>query len=146
MLALGAASYAAKEYAAGRLPDLSAETLLSEAVVNSGLVSLLPDLYDPIAKIVGAPQFSRYQTRSLSESLTGPTVGTLDDAAAAVQGAFQDGTSQKDISRLRRLLPGQNLFWLRRLVNAIEGEVGEAIGAEDATAQTLAERFTHTKE
>jgi hypothetical protein len=55
---------------------------------------------------------------------------------------FADGTlEQKDVERFRRLLPAQNLFYIRRLFNAIEGEVGEAIGAEGATTQDFTDRL-----
>jgi len=32
---------------------------------------------------------------------------------------------QADVHKLRRLMPGQNLFYVHRAINALEGEVAE---------------------
>lgn len=44
-------------------------------------------------------------------------------------GAISNGdVTESDMSKLRRLLPYQNLFYLRRLFNAIEEGANEAFG------------------
>jgi hypothetical protein len=146
MLSLGAFTYATKEWAAGREPDLSAARLIPEALNWSGVLAYLPDVYDPL---VGAPlnlpRLSRYQDRSASESFLGPTVGTFDEVLATAS-RFTDGTvTQKDLHKLRQLAPLQNLFYLRRAINALEGEAGEALGLEGADRANIIERVTRTE-
>jgi hypothetical protein len=150
MLTLGMMVYYAKEFAAGREPNLEPDRLVAEAFNWSGLMGFFPDLWDPIAAYSPEdeegenllPRFSRFKSRSPMESLLGPTFGTGLDTVLGSLSGFADGTlEQKDVERFRRLLPAQNLFYIRRLFNAIEGEVGEAIGAEGATTQDFTDRL-----
>lgn len=124
MLSLGALTYVTKEWSAGREPDLSPERVAAEALNWSGVLGFLPDLYDPlIGAPLNLPRLSRYQDRSASESFLGPTVGTFDEVLNTV-GRFTDGSvTDRDIHKLRQLLPLQNLFYLRRAINALEEQV-----------------------
>jgi hypothetical protein len=154
MLSLGMLVYYAKEFAAGREPDTSPERLTAEAFNWSGLMGILPDLWDPIAAYSPEgedgenilPRFSRFKSRSLFESLMGPTFGTGVDTVLGTAKAIANGEyEQKDIEKLRRLMPAQNLFYIRRLFNAIEGEMGEATGAEGATTEDFWDRVQKTE-
>ena len=154
MLSLGMMTYYVKEYAAGRQPDTDPERLIAEAFNWSGMMGFIPDLWDPIAAFSPEdeegenilPRFSRFKSRSPTESLMGPTFGTgLDTVAGALKGFLDGDLEQKDIERFRRLLPAQNLFYVRRLFNAIEGETGEMLGAEGATTRTFKQRLEEEK-
>jgi hypothetical protein len=151
MLSLGMLVYYAKEFAAGREPNVEPDRLVAEAFNWSGLMGIIPDLWDPIAAYSPEdedgenilPRFSRFKSRSPMESLLGPTFGTGLDTVLGSLGGFADGTlEQKDVERFRRLLPAQNLFYVRRLFNAIEGEMGEITGAEGATTEDFVDRIT----
>jgi hypothetical protein len=156
-LALGAMTYYAKEFAAGRKPkDLETEEgkmrLLAEALSWSGMLGYIPDLWDPIAASSGEdeegkshlPRFSRFESRSPWESALGPTVGTgTTFVANTVNDLLTGGVTAKDITHLRRMMPYQNIFYWRQLVNAIEGEAAEMIDAEGATTMDFADRLTH---
>jgi hypothetical protein len=156
-LALGAMTYYAKEFAAGRKPkDLDTEEgkwrLLAEALSWSGMLGYIPELWDPIAAASGAdeegkshlPRFSRFESRSPTESLLGPTFGTgIQSVMDTIDGLATGGVDAKDVTRVRRLLPFQNVFYWRKLVNAIEGEAAEMIDAEGATTMDFADRLTH---
>jgi hypothetical protein len=153
MLGLGAMTYMMKELAAGREPDLSAARVIPEALNWSGLMAYLPDYYDPfVAGPLHAPRLSRYSNRTPIETLLGPTVGTagqlvqtIPDITDSVPWADDgDGIAQDDLRKLRQLAPLQNLFYLRRIINALEGEAGQAIGAEGATNKSVMDRVTET--
>lgn len=143
MMALGAGVYYAKEFVAGREPSTAPGRLLAESFNWSGMMGPLPDLWDPIAGLhKDLPRFSRYQSRSPTESLFGPTFGTTIDTMYGTLAGMLDGSiTQDDLHRLRRLLPGQNLFYLNRLFTAIEGEVGEAAGLEGAREEDFVDRI-----
>jgi hypothetical protein len=130
MLSLGVARYYAKQVSSDQPIDNSPANLMREAVDGAGLTSYFVQPYDAVASITGMPRFSRFSDRSIAETLSGPSVGTINDLAMAAQG-FQDGMSKKDIHRIRKLLPYQNLFYIRRAINALEQETGEAVGASD---------------
>ncbi len=53
--------------------------------------------------------------------------------------------TQSDVHRIRQLLPLQNLFYLRRVINAVEGEAGQATNAKGATRKNFVERIAETK-
>lgn len=163
-LALGGMTYVAKEKAAGREPDLSVGRITSEALNWSGILGFLPDLYDPVAGLAHAPRLSRYQDRAPISTLLGPTFGTASELYTGVAGitapaasaaydmlgieAPEDlsgykGLSQKDIHAFRKLLPWQNHFAFRRAINAMEGEVGEALGARNAKQMSFVDRLKY---
>ncbi len=74
-------------------------------------------------------------------------MGALEEAYRTSAGiADLEGVSQKDIHAVRKtLVPLQNLFYLRRIINAIEGEIGEMVGAEGATTESFVDRITKTE-
>jgi len=140
MLALGAMTYFTKELAAGREPDLSPARVIPEALNWSGALAYMPDFYDPLAGLVHAPRLSRYTNRTPIETLLGPTLGTATEAYQTVSGITDLGITQRDIHRLRMMMPLQNVFYLRRIINALEGEAGELINAEGSVRKPVADR------
>lgn len=80
-------------------------------------------------KLFGLGGSSRYQSRSVYEALLGPTLGTGLETGVRVVGAAGRGDWQASDTRvLRRLVPWQNLFYLRRLFDQAEEGVNEAFG------------------
>lgn len=147
MLGLGALTYASKEVAAGRKPDLDSKSRLAMEAINwSGMLGFLPDMYDPLAVTVHLPRFSRYTDRVQIESLLGPSLGTATSAASTLQSMTDAEWKQSDLHKVRQLLPYQNVFYLRRLINAMEGEAGEFTGAEESTRKTVPERLVEMQE
>lgn len=138
LLTLGSMSYVTKELSSGRKPDLSVDRLIPEALNYSGVLGYLPDLWDPLAGMAHLPRFSRFADRSLTESIAGPTAGTLSSIADTVKGASSGQLKASDVHKFRQLLPFQNVFYLRTLVNALEGKTADALGAKDATGKDFA--------
>lgn len=70
---------------------------------------------------------SRFASRSVVESLLGPTFGSLLDttmrvagSAAAEAGDEKSGWTDADTRAMRRLLPYQNLFIFRQAIDKLE--------------------------
>jgi hypothetical protein len=154
MLTLGGMTYTLKELAAGRQPDLSPRRLSLEALNWSGVLGYLPDVWDPATTISmpkewrSAARFSQFKDVSVVQTWAGPTFGFATDTIAMLSGLSDtdNGLSQKDIHNLRKaLVPLQNVFYLRRIVNALEGEMGEALGAEGATSDEFVNRILKTE-
>jgi hypothetical protein len=141
MLALGGLTYYVKELAAGRQPDLSPHNLIPEAVQRSGVLTFLPDLYDPVAGAFHLPRFSKFQDLNPLETLAGATFGTGATALEVIRRMTKGNISAADIHKLRQLLPYQNLFYLTRLVNMLEGKTADAIGAKNAPGKSVGDYF-----
>lgn len=141
-LALGALVYASKQYVADR--DISDDPLvwMTEAVDRSGLTGWFYDVHNILEKatggavgvnrLIGGPPVSRFASRGAVGSILGPTLGTLDEivrATTGLSGITREGGQfrKADLRAMRRLLPFQNLFYLRWLFNR----------AQDGLAQEL---------
>jgi hypothetical protein len=150
MLALGGMAYYLKEIAAGNnKPDLSVGRLAGEMVDKSGLLGALPDLYSTLAPMAGLPTSSRYSNRTLSEALLGPAMGSVVRLGDTIHHMRTQGASAADIHTLRTMLPLQNVWYFRRLIDGVEGKVADLTNAKGATHQTfvqhmLADRTTGT--
>ncbi len=137
---LGALAYVVKEVAAGNnKPDLSPERVGAEMLDKSGFLGILPDMAQSLGTPFGMPSLSRFSNRSISESLVGPVAGTADSLAQTVAHIKGHGVSASDVHRIRMLLPFQNVWYARRLIDGIEGKAADALNATGATHQTFVE-------
>ncbi len=119
-IGLGMLAYATKAKLADRELSDDWEDWLGEGVDRSGLIGWLGDAYNIPAQAFGA-NTSRYASRSVVESLLGPTLGSTADlgvrAATDIgRGEFDQGT----VHAVRRLMPYQNLFWFSGAMNQAE--------------------------
>ena len=80
---------------------------------------------------LGGEELSRFSDRSLFSTVAGPTFGTLGEiySAQLPSKVLNGEVSEKDVHMLRRMLPGQNIFYLRRGINVLEEEAADAVGA-----------------
>lgn len=88
---------------------------------------------------------ARYSDRNVTSAFGGPAVSAFTDAYDVLFNRSANGLSAKDLQAIRRLLPLNNLWWLRRAINALEGETAEALGLPGATSDTFAGRALDTK-
>ena len=161
MIALGGMTYVSKQKAAGLEPDLALyevpglgiklpTRLMAEAMQWSGALAIVPDFWDPATLFMPEPlksaRFSRFKDNVPLGTLLGPTFGMATQVIEAANDATGAGGIKADnVHQFRKLWPAQNLFYTRRLVNALEGEFAELVGAEGATNQTFWDRVTETR-
>ncbi len=131
MLALGYMRYAAKQWTSDRPIETTPSVVMKEAIDGAGLTTYLAEPYDVFAGMTGLPRFSRYGDRSWVETMAGPNAGTITDLGSTVEDMTRDGISRRDIHKLRKLMPFQNLFYLRRAINALEDQTGDALGVPE---------------
>lgn len=143
-MALGTMTYAMKEIVRGEAPSSEPEKILAEAVDYSGVFALMAETNGIVEKatrgnvginaLTGNPPMSRYASRNFTGSILGPTIGTLEDVATVTGGigmqigSEPEGFTQRDLRALRRLLPYQNLWYTRNLLNYVEEQTAETIG------------------
>ena len=89
---------------------------------------------------VGVAPASRYGSRGGFASLLGPSVGRGEDAVNFVQRALDGELQDRDVHALRKLLPYNNLFWLRTVLDDFEDVAVEALDAEETALSDTRER------
>lgn len=122
------------------LPDNPAN-IIKSGVERSGLLGWYQEANSLSAKFSGgaADVFrlagadrpdSRYISRSVLGAFLGPTANKFEDLVRVTGTAANLDWSAADTRRLRKLVAGQNLFYIRRLLDDLEGGVNEAFGIE----------------
>ena len=145
MMAGGYLVHVLRQLAAGREPTTDPTAAAGEAFVESGLGGVLPDMVSPFARRFGLfGESARYSDRNVTSAIGGPAVGTFTDLYDVLYNRTAHGLSAADLQAIRRLMPMQNLWWMRRMINALEGETAEALGLPGATSQGFGERMAET--
>lgn len=137
MLMLGSVTYTLKEMVAGREPSTDPSVLVANGLDRSGLLGWLTDANNILEKgtrgrvglsaITGEP-ISRYQSRNIYGAFLGPTADAVADVFQISGAAFADDFKESDLRKARRLLPFQNLFYLRWLFNEVEQSTAKGAG------------------
>lgn len=132
-VALGSMTYGLKQYVADRPIENDPKKLIIESLDRSGAFGYFWDVNNMTEKftrgsvgvnaLAGASPMSRYASRNIAGALLGPSFGTVQDVWE-VGGATASGEfTERDVHKLRKLLPGQNLFYMRRLLNELEKDI-----------------------
>ena len=145
---LGMASASFKMWDSGRgeeLKDWTTEKWIAEGIDRSGVTGWLFEANNMIEKatrgnvgvsaLTGGKQMSRYASRNLSGALLGPTAGTLDLMSSATGSLSStiiedDDWRASDTHAMRKLLPYQNLFLFRQLLDSAEEGINSSVGAK----------------
>lgn len=99
-----------------------------DEINNSGLAKLSSGRLD-IYRLIGADRpMSRFEQRTTAAALLGPTWGKVEGLVGASGAAFRGEWSRSDTTRLRRMVPLQNLFYLRHAIGEAEAGVNDAFG------------------
>ena len=133
LVGMGMFSYYLKQNIAGReTSDDPAEWIL-EGIDRSGATGILAEIHNTVEKVssnsvglrsllgISAPA-SRFVSRSMAESILGPTFGSLLSTTVAASNALtsSDPMTDADVRALRRLLPLQNLSVIRGIERLAE--------------------------
>lgn len=143
-MGLGALTYSMKELVRGEKPSSDPAKIISEAVDYSGIFALMAETNGIVEKatrgnvginaLTGNPPMSRYASRNALGAIFGPTVGTVNDVFEVTGGIGMQigddpqGFTQRDMKALRRLVPYQNLWYTRNLLNYVEEQAAETMG------------------
>jgi hypothetical protein len=133
LVGMGMFSYYLKSNIAGRETSDDPAAWVIEGIDRSGAVGVIGEINNTIEKIssnsvgirpllgISAPA-SRFVSRSVSESLLGPTFGSLLSTTVAASNALtsKEPMTEADVRALRRLIPLQNLSILRGIERLAE--------------------------
>ena len=140
MVFLGSMVYAWKTKLAGKKISDDPRVWITEGIDRSGVTGWFFDVNNIVEKVtrgrvgvnalVGGPPMSRYASRNITGALLGPTFGMAQDLFQ-VSGALSTAEIKpSDVHAMRRLLPLQNVPYLRGLFNQLENGVNSALGTE----------------
>tara|TARA_R110002096_G_scaffold9077_3_gene36522 strand:- start:27 stop:3515 length:3489 start_codon:yes stop_codon:yes gene_type:complete len=138
LTSMGTMSYAFKQWDAGREISDDPATLIVEGIDRSGSLGAIMELNNTVEKLssgygglrpllgIDVPA-ARFASRSAVEAALGPTFGSLLDTTMRVgnAGLSEDDWSDSDTRALRRLLPGQNLTFVRQGLDKVEKSLGD---------------------
>lgn len=117
--------------------DLSPEKLLREGLDRSALLALAGEPINMFQKQGWLPgkTVSRYHSRGLVGNWVGPELGVADDLADTLISPLirklkdESNYTTKDALQILRLIPFQNLFYLRYLNEQVARQTAESLGA-----------------
>jgi len=111
-----------------------------EGIDRSGVLGILMEMNNTLEKVsannigfrpligIDAPA-SRYASRSALDSIVGPTFGLVGDSIKVMGAASnQFEWAPSDTRAIRRLIPGQNLSFLRNGFDVLEKEINSQLG------------------
>jgi hypothetical protein len=138
--ALGTLTYGLKQYTAGREIETEPEKLIIESLDRSGAFGYFWDVNNMVEKLTrgevgvnamaGASPMSRYVSRNAVGAALGPSFGTAQDIFQ-VSGALSTGEfTESDVRKVRKLLPAQNLFYMRWLLDSLEEKTAKELGVK----------------
>jgi len=145
MMAGGYLMHAVRQTMSGRVPDTDPAQAALDAWSESGLGGVLPDLMSPFGRRLGVWGAAKYSDSNMAATFGGPSAGTIQDTWQWLMSDSANGVSAKDLHKARRLLPFQNLWWARRAINAVEGELAEGLDLKGADHASVAERLMRTE-
>ena len=142
LVSMGTLSYVTKQKLANQPIETNGTKLALEVLDKSNLLGWTGELIFPALSQMGFKDLSRWSDRDPVETLGGPTAGTvaslferqypgrfgLSEVAHAMNPENRVLPFRRsDLHFGRRMIPGQNIFYMRRGVNALEDAVGDAL-------------------
>jgi hypothetical protein len=147
LTAMGTLSYVSKQTAAGQpIEPWDSPKFALEVLDKSNLMGWTSDYVFPSLWMMGMKNLSRWSDRDPVETIGGPTAGTLASLySKQLPAKFladtengEKGVSRADLHFMRRLAPGQNLWYARNGINALEDAVGDSF---ELPGKSNADRF-----
>jgi hypothetical protein len=147
LASMGTLSYVAKQTAAGQpIEPFDSPKFALEVLDKSNLMGWTGDYVFPSLWMMGMKSLSRWSDRDPVETIGGPSAGTIASLySKQLPAKFladpdngERGISRADLHFMRRMMPGQNLWYARNGINALEDAVGDSF---DLPGKSNADRF-----
>jgi len=142
---LGGSLYVLYQLSDGKTPDMSPGRLILESFDRSGILGWISDIDAIIERategklgmspLLGGQVRSKYTSRDIFALLGGKTAGTIQDIFAVTGAATSMNWTAADVKAFRRLIPYQNVFYMRYLFDGLERGYGYLVGAEEKQKQ-----------
>jgi hypothetical protein len=142
-MGLGMLQYYLKSELNGQEPSDKPGVWIYEAFDNAGLGGWLMNANHSLEKITGdrlglsaltGQPARRYINVNKLGAIFGPSVGRVSDLIDIFDAMSGGGMTQSDVRKIRRMIPLQNVFYLKWLFDQMESGVNEAFGIPKRTA------------
>lgn len=141
-VALGMLSYRLYTLASGQKASERPQDWIKEGISRSGVMGWFDEVnaisgkmtrgQADVYRLIGADKpLSRMQSRGILGTLAGPTAGKLEKLAQIGGSAASGEWSASDTTAVRRLMPFQNLFYIRGLLDQVEKGVNSTMGVPE---------------
>jgi hypothetical protein len=146
LVGMGVATYASKQIAAAQpIEPFDSPRLALEVLDKTNLMGWTSEFVFPLLWQAGIKNVSRFGDRDAVETIGGPTAGTvasiyerrLPTKLLGNQVDKNETFNRSDLHFLRRLAPGQNLWFARSHISDLEDAVGDGF---DLPGKSNAER------
>jgi hypothetical protein len=138
-LGMGAVSYGMYSLASGRPPSDRPQDWAKEAIDRASLMGWFGEINKVGAKwsggradvfrMIGADRpLTRRSNNSKLAELAGPSFSLFEGGLGAASHAVEGQFNAADLHHLRRILPGQNLWAFRRLLDQVEHGTANTLG------------------
>jgi len=116
LVSMGAMVYVLKMKLAGKEPDYSLRSLITEGIARSGVGGLM---VDPAMLLPGVRASSRFAGVNAQGFIGGASMTQAARLVELSHGIADGDISQKDAEKMSRFVPFNNVFYLRALFNAV---------------------------
>jgi hypothetical protein len=108
-----------------------------ESIDRGGALGIMMEPVNIVRHIGGYGPYGG-SPREMAGEVFGPSIGTMESAGSAVQGALRgmipgEEPRATNVHAVRKLIPYQNLFYTRHVLDRAEHEVIKALGLEGET-------------
>lgn len=145
-VALGMLSYRLYTLATGQKASDRPQDWIKEGMNRSGVLGWFDEINAVSGKftrgqadafrLIGADKpLTRMQSRGIIGTLAGPTAGKIERLAQVAGSAASGEWTASDTTAVRRLMPFQNLFYLRQMLDQVEKGVNSAFGVPERQAR-----------
>lgn len=147
MMIGGYLTHALRQTISGKKPITDPGKAAYEAMVESGMAGVLPDLLEPPVRLFGKGEFGqvRQSDRNLFSAYGGPGLGAMQDVFSVLPRVADRSVTANDLHAMRRLIPFNQMWFARKAIDALEGETAEALDLKGASNASFTERLTGTE-
>ena len=126
-----------------KAPERTTAGWIKEGIDKSGVISMfmeMDSLFDKatgglgVARALSGEEAGRFVSQGALERGLGPTAGLFQDIQRAISGLNNGDLTQADMHRMRRLMPGQNLFYARWGFDMMERGIADHFGLPEKQA------------
>ena len=145
-ISLGMLVYYLKSWLSNRETSDDPAVWVREGVDRSGTIPLLMEGFNTAEKMsgqtfVGESPASRYASRNWADAIAGPSFGRLKAVGDVVRNTLDGELQDRDIHSLRKLLPYNNVFLIRKFIDDLEIAAVELTDAEETAISDRREPF-----
>ena len=119
LITMGSITGLLKDKLAGRELNTDPEILLLDGISRSGVAGLLGTTLLDTTLTFADPKTRRFGGKFVSGAILGPSAGQIEELVRMMQGLTQGGVTDKEIKGVLRMMPFNNLFYIKAMTDRV---------------------------